>query len=223
VSSVAARTMSAIRVLIADDHEVVADGLAHLLRAHDGIEVVGIARSGREAVRCAIDLAPDVVLMDNNMPDLNGIEATRQLRERGHAARVIALSVDADLFQVLRALRAGAAGYVPKSSSGREVVQAIKTVHAGRRYLHPAIAQEILQRLEQTQAMDDPLSQLSPRERQALQLIAEGRTVNEIAALLSLSPRTVETYRARVMDKLGIRDIPSLVKFAVKHRLTPLE
>jgi RNA polymerase sigma factor (sigma-70 family) len=215
--------MSAIRVLIADDHEVVADGLAHLLRADDGIAVVGIARSGREAVRRAIELAPDVILMDNNMPDLNGIEATRQLRERGHPARVIALSVDAQLLQVVRAMRAGAAGYVPKSSSGREVVQAIKTVHAGRRYLHPTIAQDVLQRLEQAEAIDDPLAQLSSRERQALQLIAEGKTVSEIAALLSLSPRTVETYRARIMDKLDIRDVPSLVKFAVKYRLTPLD
>jgi DNA-binding NarL/FixJ family response regulator len=215
--------MSAIRVLIADDHEVVADGLAHLLRATEGMDVVGIASNGREAVRRAIELVPDVILMDNNMRDLNGIEATRQLRERDHPARVIVLSVDSELHQVVRALRAGAVGYVPKHSAGRDVVQAIRTVHAGRRYLHGTIAQDVVARLEQAEDIEDPLAQLSSRERQALQLIAEGRSVNEIAAALSLSTRTVETYRARMMEKLGIHDLPTLVRFAIRHGITPLE
>src|SRR5258706_11449011 len=130
-----------IRVLLADDHEVVADGVSHLLRAHDDMEVVGIARSGREAVRLAIELGPDVVVMDSEMRDLNGIEATRELRERSHPARVVMLSVHGELVHVVRALRAGAVGYVPKRSAGRDVVEAIRTVHAGRRYLHPTIAQ----------------------------------------------------------------------------------
>jgi DNA-binding NarL/FixJ family response regulator len=213
-----------IGVLIADDHEVVADGLAHLLGAHDDIEVVGIARSGREAVRQAIALEPDVILMDTEMRDLNGIEATRELRSRSHPARVIVLSVQSEIVHVVRAMRAGAMGYVPKRSAGRDVVDAIRVVHAGRRYLHPAIAQEVVERLAEVEEHDeDPLVRLSPRERQALQLIAEGRTVTEIAAALSLSTRTVETYRARLMEKLGIRDVPNLVKFAIRHGLTSLE
>ena len=215
--------MTRIRVLIADDHEVVADGLAHLLRALDGIEVVGIARSGREAVRRAVELDPDVIVMDSEMQDLNGIEATRQLRDRSHGARVIILSVHAEIVHVVRALRAGAAGYVPKRSAGRDVVEAIKTVHAGRRYLHPTVAQDVVERMVGDGEVEDPLAVLSARERQALQLIAEGKTVAEIAVALSLSPRTVETYRARMMEKLGIRDVAGLIKFAIRNGLTSLE
>ena len=214
--------MSSIRVLIADDHEVVADGLAHLLRALDSIEVIGIARSGREAVRRAIELDPDVIVMDSEMQDMNGIEATRELRERSHPARVIILSVHAEIIHIVRALRAGAAGYVPKRSAGRDVLEAIKTVHAGRRYLHPTVAQEVVERMVEDGEVDDPLAVLSARERQTLQLIAEGRSVAEIAAALSLSPRTVETYRARMMEKLQIRDVAGLIKFAIRHGLTSL-
>jgi DNA-binding NarL/FixJ family response regulator len=212
-----------IRVLIADDHKVVADGLAHLLRAHEGIEVVGTARSGREAVRRVADLDPDVVLMDSNMADLNGIEATRQLRERGARAHVIMLSVHAEPPHVVRALRAGATGYVPKSSAGTDVIQAIEAVIAGKRYLHPSIAQEVLDQLVEKEAAEDPLARLSSRERQVLQLIAEGKGASEIAAALSLSVRTVETYRARMLEKLEIHDVPALVKFAIRHGLTSLE
>ena len=214
--------MSSIRVLIADDHEVVADGLAHLLRALDSIEVIGIARSGREAVRRAIELDPDVIVMDSEMQDMNGIEATRELRERSHPARVIILSVHAEIIHIVRALRAGAAGYVPKRSAGRDVLEAIKTVHSGRRYLHPTVAQEVVERMVEDGDVDDPLAVLSARERQTLQLIAEGRSVAEIAAALSLSPRTVETYRARMMEKLQIRDVAGLIKFAIRHGLTSL-
>jgi DNA-binding NarL/FixJ family response regulator len=212
-----------IRVLIVDDHKVVAEGLSHLLRAHHGIEVVGVARSGREAVRRTVELDPDVVVMDSNMSDLNGIEATRQLQERGLRARVIMLSVHAEPPHVVRALRAGAVGYVPKSSAGTDVIEAIETVHAGKRFIHPTIAQEVLDELVKTEAADDPLARLSARERQVLQLVAEGNGVSEIAEALSLSGRTVETYRARIMEKLDIHDVPSLVKFAIRHGLTTLD
>jgi DNA-binding NarL/FixJ family response regulator len=185
--------------------------------------VVGIARSGREAVRRAIELGADVVVMDSDMQDLNGIEATRQLRERSHPARVVMLSVHSELVHVVRALRAGAFGYVPKRSAGRDVVEAIKTVHTGRRYLHPTVAQEAIERFVDFDEADDPLARLSSREREALQLLAEGKSVAEIAATLSLSSRTVETYRARMMDKLGIRDTATLIKFAIRHGLTSLD
>ncbi len=212
-----------IRVLIADDHKVVADGLCHLLGAQSDIEVVDSVRSGREAVSRTVELHPHVVLMDSTMPDMNGIEATRMIRARQPETRVLMLSVHSDPLHVVRALRAGAAGYVPKSSAGSDVVDAIRAVHGGKRYLHPTIAEAVLEQLVEPQKTDDPLARLSSRERQVLQLLAEGRSVADIAAALSLSPRTVETYRARMVEKLEIRDLPGLVKFAIVHGLTSLE
>jgi DNA-binding NarL/FixJ family response regulator len=212
-----------IRVLIVDDHKVVADGLLHMLQAQDGMEVVGTARSGREAVQRALELQPDIVIMDSNMADLNGIEATRQLRERDSPARVVMLSVHAEPQHVVRALRAGASGYVPKSSAGTDVVDAVRAVYSGKRYLHPSIAHEVLEQLVEAEKAEDPASRLSSRERQVLQMIAEGNGVSDIASALSLSVRTVETYRARLMEKLDIRDVPSLVKFAIRNGITSLE
>jgi DNA-binding NarL/FixJ family response regulator len=211
-----------IRVLIADDHNVVAEGLRHLLQAHPDIEVVGTANNGRDAVRRAIELDPEVVLMDSNMPDLNGIEATRIIRERAPRTRVLMLSVLADPFHIVRALRAGASGYVPKNSAGSEVIDAIREVHRGRRYLHASVAQDVLERLVDEEPAADPLLQLSSRELQVLQMMAEGKSVSHIARSFSLSVRTVETYRSRMMDKLDIHDMPSLVKFAIVHGLTSL-
>jgi DNA-binding NarL/FixJ family response regulator len=210
-----------IRVLVADDHEVVADGLCHLLRAH-AIEVVASVRSGREAVQRTVELRPQVVVMDSSMPELNGIEATRIIRERCPEARVVMVSVHSDPLHVVRALRAGASGYVPKSSAGSDVVDAIHAVLSGKRYLHAAIAQDVLEQLVETDAVD-PIARLSSRERQVLQMIAESKSVADIALALSVSPRTVETYRARMMEKLDIRDVPGLVKLAILHGLTTLE
>ncbi len=212
-----------IRVLVADDHKVVADGLCHLLEAQPDIDVCDAVRSGRDAVRRTSELHPDVVLMDINMPDLNGIEATRLIRERDPGVRVLMLSVHADPMHIVRALRAGAAGYVPKSSAGSDVVEAVRTVQAGRRYLHPSIADAVLAQLVEPEAADDPVARLSAREREVLQLLAEGKSVADIGLALSLSPRTVETYRARLMEKLDIHDMPGLVKFAILHGITSLE
>jgi DNA-binding NarL/FixJ family response regulator len=212
-----------IRVLIADDHHVVAEGLRHLLQAQPDMEVIGTVHSGRDAVRRAIELDPEVILMDNTMPDMNGIEATRLIRERNPHARVLMLSVHADPFRVVRALRAGASGYIPKSSAGAEVLDAIREVHKGKRYLHATIREEVLEQLVDEERSKDPLARLSTRERQVLQMIAEGKATSDIALTLSLSARTVETYRARMMEKLGIRDVPSLVKFAILNGLTSLD
>jgi len=212
-----------IRVLIADDHKVVAEGLGHLLAAQPDIEVVGTVRTGREAVRRAAELQPDVVVMDSNMPDLNGIEATRLLRERLPQARVVMLSVLADPLHIVRALRAGASGYVPKSCAGSDVAEAIRAVHRGKRYLHATISEAVMAELVEPRSDDDRLALLSSRERQVLQMVAEGKSVAEMAEAMSLSPRTVETYRARMMDKLRIRDVAGIVKFAIAHGLTSLE
>jgi DNA-binding NarL/FixJ family response regulator len=211
----------AIRILIADDHAVVADGLKHLIEAQGDLEVIATVGDGREAVRVAHELRPDVVLMDLSMPELNGADATRAIREREPQCRVIVLSMYAEREYVRRALRAGAAGYVVKRSAAKEVVDAIRAVHAGQRYLSPKVADVVIG--DYAEERDDPLARLSAREREVLQLLAEGRTGAEIAQRLSLSQKTVETYRARLVEKLGIRDVAGLVRFAIQKGLVSLD
>jgi DNA-binding NarL/FixJ family response regulator len=211
-----------IRILIADDHAVVAEGLRSLIEAQSDMEVVGLAGNGREAVRQTLEKKPDVVVMDNAMPELNGIEAARAIRERGEHTRVVMLSMHSTSAHVHRALQAGANGYVLKQSVGRELVDAIRTVHAGRRYLSKPLADDLLDRL-MSDVPEDPLSQLSARERQVLQMIAEGHSVVDIAGKLSLSRKTVETYRERMMEKLGLHDVAGLIKFAIQHGVVSLD
>jgi DNA-binding NarL/FixJ family response regulator len=211
-----------IRVLIADDHAVVAEGLRHLVQAERDIEVVACVGDGREAVQQARDTQPDVVLMDLSMPELNGADATRAILERDPRCRVIVLSMYAQREYVRRALKAGAAGYVVKRSAAKEVVEAIRAVHAGQRYLSPRVADVVLEDYSDAN-QDDPLSRLSAREREVLQLLAEGRTGAQIAERLSLSQKTVETYRARLVEKLGIRDLAGLVRFAIQKGLISLD
>jgi DNA-binding NarL/FixJ family response regulator len=215
-----------ISVYIADDHAIVRDGLRILLDEQPDIEVVGDAADGRETVRQVTELTPDVVIMDINMPELNGIEATRQIMENCPSTRVVILSMFATQEHIFRALQAGARGYLLKESAGIEVVNAVRQVMLGHRYLSQKISEDVIDdyvRLRD-QAMDeDPLSRLSPREREVLQLVVEGKSSAEIAEALFLSPKTVETYRSRLMQKLEIHDIPGLVKFAIQHGLTSLD
>lgn len=213
----------AIRVLIADDHRVVAQGMRVLLEAHPGIEVVGCVANGREALRGCIESSPDVVLMDHEMPELNGTDAARLIRERCPATSVLMLSIHSDPAHVIRALRAGASGYVTKDSEAEKVIEAIHEVHAGRRYLSHDLADIVLRQLVDSEGSRDPLARLSSRERQVLQMLAEGCPMSDIATALSLSIKTVQTYRARIMDKLGIRHFAGLVKIAIRHGLVPLE
>lgn len=213
-----------IRVLLADDHALVRDGLRLILSGQRDLEVVAETGSGREAVALAAALAPDVVLMDIAMPDLNGIEATARLRQACPAARVVVLSMHATSEHLYRAFAAGASGYLVKESAGAEVVHAIRAVRSGRRYLSRVLADgplgdTVLPAAEQ--AARSPLERLSPREREILQLVVEGHSSAAIGSRLRLSPKTVETYRSRLMAKLGLGDLPSLVRFAVSHGLTP--
>jgi DNA-binding NarL/FixJ family response regulator len=215
-----------ISVYIADDHAIVRDGLRILLDEQPDIEVVGDAADGRETVRQVTELTPDVVIMDINMPELNGIEATHQIMENCPSARVVILSMFATQEHIFRALQAGARGYLLKESAGTEVINAVREVMSGRRYLSQKISEGVIDdyvRLRDQAMDDDPLSRLSPREREVLQLVVEGKSSAEIAEALFLSPKTIETYRSRLMQKLDIHDIPGLVKFAIQHGLTTLD
>lgn len=215
-----------IRVFLADDHAVVRDGLCSLLEAEGDIEVVGTAEDGREAVLRVEELRPDVALIDIAMPELNGVEAARQVHSVSPETRVVILSMHASKEHIFRALRAGAQGYVLKAAAGSEVVAAVRRVNAGHRFLSQRITDEVVEayvQQRQGQATMDPLDVLSPREQEVLQLLVEGKTHAEIAEILVLSPKTVATYRSRLMRKLAIDDLPSLVKFAIRHGLTPLE
>ena len=209
-----------ITVLLADDHAVVRDGLRMLLQQSADIRVVGEAADGREAVQLAQDLRPDVVIMDITMRELNGVEAARLLRDLCPATRVVMLSMHSNSEHVFRALEAGAAGYVVKESAGEEVAAAVRAAHAGQRYLSRAIA-ALESTLQSRSARASPLDSLSARERDVLQLGGEGRTSAEIAATVSLSPKTIETYRVRLMKKLRVNSVAELVKFAIEHGLTP--
>jgi DNA-binding NarL/FixJ family response regulator len=210
-----------IKILLADDHTVLTDGLRILIESQKDMQVVGIASDGRQAVNMMKSGCPDVVLMDVSMPVLNGVEATRQVRELCPKILILMLSMHADIEYVNRALQAGAKGYILKESAGAEVLQAIREVIAGRTFFSAKITEKMLVTL--SKAQKGPLDRLSDREREVLQLTVEGQTSLEIAAQLSLSPKTVETYRSRIMTKLDLDSLPALVKFAIQHGVTGLE
>jgi len=214
---------AAVRVLLADDHAVVRDGLRLVLDGETDITVVGEASEGRETVAETRRLEPDVAVLDIAMPGLNGIEATRRIREFCPAVKVVILSMHATAEHIYQALDAGAHGYVLKESAGTEVVESIRAVLADRRYLSKRISDTIVDeylRQRHPSTPGGPLASLTRREREVLQLVVEGKSSKEIAAIVHLSPKTVETYRSRMMQKLGVRDIPTLVKFAITHGLT---
>ena len=214
-----------IRVFLADDHEMVRDGLGFLVEAEEDMTVVGKASDGREAVKRVLEMNPHVVVMDIAMPGLNGIEATRQILEASSTVAVVILSMHATSEHIYRALQAGARGYVLKESAGRELVEAVRAVHKGRRYLTQKITEMMVDdyvRQRQAPSGQSPLEKLSSREREILQLVVEGKSSVQIAEGLFISSKTVETYRSRLMLKLGVRDLPSLVKFAIQHGLTTL-
>jgi DNA-binding NarL/FixJ family response regulator len=215
-----------IGVFLADDHAVVRDGLRALLEAQSDMRVIGDAADGRDTVRQVARLCPDVVVLDIAMPELNGIEAAREIAQVSPATQVIILSMHSTTEHIFQALQAGVRGYLLKESAGIEVVNAVRAVHTGQRYLSQKISDTMIDdyiRQRQAAQAKSPLARLSLRERQVLQLVAEGKSSAEIADILSLSLKTVETYRSRLMHKLGISDLPGLVRFAIQHGLTPLE
>jgi DNA-binding NarL/FixJ family response regulator len=209
------------RVLVADDHGIVRDGLRSILGVVEDIEVIAIASDGGEAVAKTMDLVPDVVVMDVSMPRLNGIEATRQLRAQMTDTEVLMLSMHAARDVIMRAFAAGARGYMLKDSISDELIRGVKTVAQGKRFLGKGVAEQIGSGFNEEFGAD-VLAGLTHPERQILQLIAEGKSNAEAAAILHLSIRTVEAYRSRIMRQLGLKNLPSLVKFAIRHGIIPL-
>lgn len=213
-----------ITVFLADDHTVVRDGLRSLLESQPDIKVIGDAANGRIAVLEVNRLRPNIVIMDIAMPELNGIEATYKICQSSPLSQVIILSMHSTTEHINRALQAGVSGFLLKESAGIEVICAVRAVYAGHRYLSQKIMDKLIQDYrQQVVEKGNPLSLLSPREREVLQLVVEGKTNTEIANILSLSPKTVETYRSRMMGKLDISNLPALVKFAIQHGLTTIE
>ncbi|MBV8730356.1 MAG: response regulator transcription factor [Acidobacteriia bacterium] len=209
--------MSRIRILLADDHAVVRQGFKMILEAQPDMEIVGEAGNGREAIDLTEKLKPDVVVMDVAMPELNGIEATRRVAETVPHARVIALSMHKDSVYVREVLRAGARGYLLKDSIAGDLVFAVRAVARGEGYLSPAVSNAVLD--DYRRHVTNPIDLLTSREREVLQMLAEGKTNKEIATLLNLSVYTVDAHRGRIMEKLNLHSINELVLFAVRNGL----
>lgn len=214
-----------IRVILADDHRIVREGLRGLLEKLPGIEVIAEAGDGRNTVELARKMSPDVVVMDVTMPDMNGIEATRQIIASIPAAKIIALSMHSDRRFINEMLTAGALAYLPKDCAFEELAQAIRTVAIGKSYLSPSIIDVVVKNYGRVPDKPDAsmFSNLTTREREVLQLLSEGKSVKDIASRLALSVKTIETYRQRIMDKLDTHSIAELTKFALREGITSLE
>lgn len=211
-----------IKVIIADDHTIVREGLKLILETDNEMKVVGEANDGLRVIELTRQFNPDVIVMDISMPNMNGIEATRRIKEEFPAIKIVILSMHATVEDIFRALQAGAIGYLLKESAGKEVCNAVRAAFNGRRYLSRKVDDMLIDSYiyeHESRSEKSPLENLSSREREVLQLVAEGKSSNEIADLLFLSVKTVETYRSRMMQKLGVKDKTSLIKFAIEHRV----
>ena len=210
------------KVFLADDHEIMREGLLALIHKHSDLEVVGQAADGRNAVKMACELMPDVVLMDIAMPNLNGIEATRQLLAKLPDTKVMALSTHSSKSFIIRMLRAGASGYMLKDSAFKELISGINAMLEGRTYLCTKIANVVL--VDYMNMLADPKrlggDGLTPREREVLQLVAEGVTTKEIAVKLHISAKTVDSHREHIMNKLDIHNVAELTKYAIREGVT---
>jgi DNA-binding NarL/FixJ family response regulator len=216
--------MNPIRILLCDDHLLIRASLKSLIGEFPGIEVVGEAGDGREALDHVAKLGPNVVIMDIAMPGLNGLEATRRLVKDYPQVHVVMLSMHADESHVLQALRAGASGYVLKGSAPRELEMAIEAVARGEIFLSPAISKHVIDvYLNRAEGQANSLDLLTPRQREILQLIAEGKSSKQIAQILDASVKTIESHRASLMERLDIHDVAGLVRYAIRHGLVSPE
>ena len=214
-----------IKIFIADDHRILREGLRSMIEKIRNVDVVGEAGNGREAVRLASERRPDVVIMDVNMPDLNGIEATRLLLKELPAVKVIALSMYSDKRFVAGMLRAGASGYLLKAGAFEELATAVQTVMAGDIYLSPRVTGVVIEDYvgQLNQEKSAPTKTLSPREREILQLLAEGKSSKDVASLLHVSEKTVHSHRQNIMEKLNLHSIAELTKYAIREGITTVE
>lgn len=211
---------NSLKIILCEDHKLVRAGINSLIEGFRGIDVVGEASDGREGLALVRKLQPDMVLMDIAMPGLNGLEATARLVKNHTGVKVIMLSMYANEEYVLQALRAGASGYLLKDAATSELKSAIETVARGEIYLSPAISRTVIDDyLGRLEIPVDPLEKLTPRQREILQLIVEGHSTRQIAGILHVSTKTVETHRAQLQERLGIRDVPGLVRFAIRAGL----
>ena len=210
-----------IKIIIVDDHQMVREGIRSLLAGEKDMQVIAETGTGREGVRLAEKLAPDVVIMDIGMSDLNGIEATRQITDKNAGVKILILSMHSDQRFVERTLKAGAVGYLLKDCSFEELVRAIRTVMAEKTYLSPGIAGAVVRDYIEISSAEVP--SITSREREVLQLITEGRSTREIAGLLFISVKTVETHRQQIMRKLRLRTVAELTKYAIREGLTTLD
>ncbi|MGC2659125.1 MAG: response regulator transcription factor [Bryobacteraceae bacterium] len=211
--------MTSVRIGLADDHTIMRHGMRLVLNREPDFEVVGEASNGREAIDLAIRENPDVIVMDIAMPLLNGIEAARRIHEERLKTAVVILSMHSDEGYILKALRAGARGYLLKDSADVDLIQAIRAVHAGKAFFSPAVSKVLADdymRQMQHHGVEDPYDLLTPRERELLQLVAELKSTKDIANLLGLSPHTVDTHRGNLMQKLNVHSIPELVLYAMR-------
>ena len=212
--------MKLIRVILADDHTLVRAGIRSLLESIGGVEIVGDCGDGRQALMLIDEHRPDVAVLDIGMPGLNGLEVARRSAQASPQTRIIILSMYADPSYVRQALKAGVAGYLLKGAAVSELSIALKAVMEGEKYLTPKVSQTVVEGfLRETDPGGEPIESLTERQREILQLIAEGRSTREIAQMLDVSVKTVETHRLRLMDRLGIRDVPGLVRFAIRAGL----
>jgi DNA-binding NarL/FixJ family response regulator len=208
-----------IRVVVADDHTIIRSGLRMLLERETGFEVVGEASDGRQAVELAESLKPDVIMLDIGMPNLNGIEATRQIVQKLPRTRVVVLSMHSDESYVLKALKSGARGYLLKDSAESDILNAIRAVSEGKAYFSPEISKMLVDdymRQMQQRGVEDSYELLTAREREILQLLAEGKSNKDISSALNLSPYTVETHRGNILQKLNLHSLPELILYAVR-------
>ena len=214
-----------IKVILADDHNLVLEGIRSLLEKESGIKIAGEARDGLEAIKLASETKPDIVVLDVSMPNLNGIEAASEIRKVSPDSKILALSMHTDKRFVKKMLEAGASGYLLKNSAGSELIQAIETVYKGRTYLSQEIMDSLVRDYSSGHDVREKrlLPELSVRESETLKLLAEGKSIKDIASLLNISVKSVEVYKKQIMEKLNLHNLASLVKYAIREGLTDLE
>jgi len=212
-----------IKILLVDDHAVLRDGIRALLGLHDDIEIVGEAYEGKEAIEKARELVPDVVVMDITMPGMDGLEATRRIRKKTPAVKVLVLTQHDNKEYILSAIKAGAGSYVPKRALGVELISAIRTLHKGDSFLYPSAAAALIEDYLRQAGGEEPYNRLVSREREILKLIADGHTNREIAAMLFITVKTVLGYRTKIMKKLDIHNRTELIKYAIRKGLVSMD